>query len=291
MIAVEILLYFLLGAVISVLSGYFGVGGGFILTPILLLIGFSPLEAITTSLLFTIGTSASGIFAHISLKNILWKEGMILGIGGIVATQTARPFVLFLEKHGIDGIVIPGGYLLLLSYFALTMLRESKKSSSKTAASHGGYSVWKLIFIGFFGGFVSATLGVGGGFIIVPLLITFLAVNPKKAVGTSLFAVLMIVSAGFASYASSISIDYKIGLLLLAGGLIGSQFGARLTAFYESREMNILLGTLYAATMVSVILKLFHLNTLGLIILSLFIAGFMIRSAIKISAKNKQQAH
>lgn len=75
----EYILFVLLGGLISVLSGFFGVGGGFILTPILLLIGFSPLQAITTSLFFTVGTSLSGITAHIKLKNILWKEGLIMG--------------------------------------------------------------------------------------------------------------------------------------------------------------------------------------------------------------------
>ena len=287
----ELILYFLLGGCISVLSGFFGVGGGFILTPILMLIGFSPLEAITTSLLFTIGTSLSGITAHIRLKNVLWKEGLILGISGMAATQIAKPFVLFLENKGWDELAIPIFYILLLSYFALTMLKQGKKSQAKGDIPATSPSIIKMVFIGLFAGMVSTTLGVGGGFIMVPLSIAFLGLLPKKAVGTSLFAVLLIVSVGFLSYAFTVTIDYRIGLLLVAGGLNGLQFGATLIMFYENKEISILLGGLYIATLMSVALKLAGLSYAGLILLAIFIGIFFIRSIIKIRVKkeHKQQ--
>jgi uncharacterized protein len=276
------ILFLLLGGLISVLSGFFGVGGGFILTPILLLMGFSPLEAITTSLFFTVGTSLSGITAHIRLKNILWKEGFIMGVSGIAATQLARPLVYFLESRGWDEIVIPFLYILLLVYFAFKMIRQGKKQGKGSAAPHV-FSVPKLLAVGFVGGFVSASLGVGGGFVIVPLLITMLGFNPKKAVGTSLFAVLMIVSVGFISYAINTDIDYFIGLMLISGGLIGSQFGARLTSLFENKEMNGMLGMLYIATLAGAVLKLFDLNKTGLSIMSVFIVYFFFRSIVKMN--------
>lgn len=282
------IMFLLLGGVISVLSGFFGVGGGFILTPILLLIGFSPLEAITTSLFFTVGTSLSGITAHIRLKNILWKEGLIMGLSGIAATQLARPLVYFLESRGWDDIVIPSLYILLLAYFAFSMIRQGKKKDEGSEAPQV-FSVPKLMAVGFVGGFVSASLGVGGGFVIVPLIITMLGFNPRKAVGTSLFAVLLIVSAGFISYAINTDINYLIGLMLIAGGLIGSQFGARLTSFFENREMNGLLGILYIATLAGAVLKLFHLNKTGLSIMAAFIVYFLFRSIVKMK-QTKQEA-
>lgn len=280
-------MFFILGGIISVLSGFFGVGGGFILTPILLLIGFSPLEAITTSLFFTIGTSSSGIFAHIRLKNIIWKEGAILGLSGVAATQVARPFVLFLESKGWDEIAVPIFYIVLLSYFAITMFKQGKKTFPADQSSTKP-ALYKIILIGFFGGFVSTTLGVGGGFIMVPLSIAFLGFLPKKAVGTSLFAVLMIVSVGFVSYALTISIDYIVGLLLIGGGLIGSQFGAKLTTFFENKEISTLLGVLYIATLTSVFLKLVDLSAIGLGLLSIFIAYFFFRSIVKMKSKGKK---
>ena len=281
----ELILFFLLGGCISVLSGFFGVGGGFILTPILMLIGFSPLEAITTSLLFTIGTSLSGIIAHIRMKNILWKEGLVLGLSGMAATQIARPFVLFLEKNGWDELAIPIFYILLLSYFAVTMLKQGKRMHANEQASENSPSIYKMILIGLSAGLISTTLGVGGGFIIVPLSIAFLGIMPRKAVGTSLFAVLLIVSVGFLSYISTVTIDFRIGLLLVVGGLIGSQFGARLINFYENKEISLLLGGLYIATLTSVALKLVGLNYVGLSLLAIFIGVFFIRSIMKIRVK------
>ena len=284
----EYILYLLLGGLISVLSGFFGVGGGFILTPILLLIGFSPLEAITTSLFFTVGTSLSGITAHIRLKNILWKEGLVMGLSGIAATQLARPLVYALEARGWDEIVIPFLYIVLLAYFAIKMIRQGKKKDEEKPAPLS-FSLPKLIGVGFLGGFVSATLGVGGGFIIVPLIITSLGFNPKKAVGTSLFAVLLIVSVGFVSYAVNTDINYFIGLMLIAGALVGSQFGARMTGYFENREMNAMLGILYLVTLAGAVLKLFDLNKTGLVIMGMFILYFFTVSIRKIKTKKQRK--
>ncbi|MBN8203818.1 sulfite exporter TauE/SafE family protein [Bacillus sp. NTK034] len=283
----EYVLFITLGALISVLSGFFGVGGGFILTPTLMLFGFSPVEAITTSLLFSIGTSLSGIFAHIRMKNIRLKQGLILGLSGMAATQAAHPFVLFLEEKGWDTWAVPLFYIILLSYFALGMLKSGKKSASGAVPpSELSPSIVKMVLIGFFAGFVSTTLGVGGGFIMVPLSVAYLGMMPKKAVGTSLFAILLIVTAGFVSYSSTISIDYWIGLSLVGGGLIGSQFGAKLTSYFENEEITYMLGALYMATVASVILKLIHLNYTGLVLMAIFVGGFLVRSLVKMQKAN-----
>ncbi|UAC48460.1 sulfite exporter TauE/SafE family protein [Bacillus aquiflavi] len=279
----ELMLFFLLGGFISVLSGFFGIGGGFILTPTLLLIGLSPIEAITTSLLYTIGTSFSGMIAHYRLRNIMWKEGAIIGLSGVLATQAAHPVVLYLDNHGLDKTVIPALYILLLTYFIFKMVTKHKVEQKPTEMNtQVETALPKLIVIGFFAGFVSTTLGVGGGFIIVPLTIALLHFHAKKAVGTSLFAVLLIVSAGFISYASTIEIDYKTGLFLVLGGLIGSQFGAKLTTYYSSVEINLLLALLYTATLSSVVLKIFHFNLFGLLVLFTFLAYFFVQSGIKV---------
>jgi len=244
--------------------------------------GFSPLQAITTSLFFTVGTSVSGISAHIKLKNILWKEGLVMGASGIAATQLAWPMVYYLEARGWDDIVIPFMYIVLLAYFAFSMIRQGRKTDEGINAPES-FSVPKLMVIGFVGGFASAALGVGGGFIIVPLIITKLGFNPKKAVGTSLFAVLLIVTVGFVSYAVKTDIDYFIGLMLIAGGLIGSQFGAKLTVYFQDKEMNAMLGLLYLATLAGAVLKLFAINKTGLAIMSVFIFYFFAQSFVKMN--------
>src|SRR5690606_9187078 len=102
----DLLIYVILGLSIGVMSGFFGIGGGFILTPTLILLGFSPVTAIATSLLYTVATTLSGVTAHLRLNHIKWKTSIIIGISGIISTQLAHPFVIFLEKYQLENTII-----------------------------------------------------------------------------------------------------------------------------------------------------------------------------------------
>ncbi|WP_246939064.1 sulfite exporter TauE/SafE family protein [Bacillus pinisoli] len=269
----ELILFILLGACVGILSGYFGIGGGFVLTPILLLIGLSPIVAIATSLLYTIGTSLSGIVAHFKMKNIEFKIGLFVAVAGLVATQIAHPFVMFLEQLHIEEIVIPVFYILLAGYFSYSLLTYKEK---KHEHQEGQKRAWLApVFIGLAGGFISTTLGVGGGFIIVPLLISFLGLPPRKAVGTSLFAVFFIVIAGFITYSTSTQIDYSFAFTLIIGAIIGGQIGAHLTRIFKDTEIKRFLGILYVFTVINMILKILGFSMLGLII-SLSYIGFLL---------------
>ncbi|WP_078381673.1 sulfite exporter TauE/SafE family protein [Sutcliffiella halmapala] len=260
----EFILLIILGFSISMLSGFFGIGGGFVLTPILLLLGYSPLEAISTSLLYTIGTSIAGVYAHYKMKNILWKEALIIGLSGVVATQIAFPFVSWLEVNNYSEIAIPFMYLSLLSFLAFKML--SKVSTSRKKSGPPSFII--LITIGLIAGFLSTTLGVGGGFIIVPLLITFYSVTSRQAVATSLASVILIVSAGFITYAMNLpKIHYETGLLLIVGAIVGTQLGARATIFVKNESIPRLLGFLYIVTITGLILKMYDQTIIGLVTL------------------------
>ncbi|AST90359.1 sulfite exporter TauE/SafE family protein [Sutcliffiella cohnii] len=263
----DYVLLIVIGFCISMLSGFFGIGGGFVLTPLLLLLGFSPIEAITTSLFYTIGSSIAGMYAHYKLKNILWKEAIIVGISGAIATQVAYPFVRWLESNNLDTTVIPTFYLILLTYFSYSMLKKQKNVTSKTSV---GASKWKLIILGIGAGFLSTTLGVGGGFFLVPLLITFFGLPSKKAVATSLVAVFFIVSTGFVTYVVNTPIQWEVAFFLVTGALLGSPLGAKATSFFQQKRIQHLLGFLYITTFISLALKLIQLNTVGFWILSIY---------------------
>jgi len=265
----DFLIYLLIGLGIGIMSGFFGIGGGFILTPILILMQFSPVVAVATSLLYTIGTSLSGTLAHFKLNNIQWKTSIIIGSSGIIATQVAHPFVLLLEKKNLEETSIPVLYILLIIYFSFTMLKQRPDPFLTTNDTPSHY-YQKIIFIGFFAGFISTTLGVGGGFIIVPLLISMLYLKPKFAVGTSLVSVLMIVIIGFASYSFSTPIDYKISGSLILGALVGGQLGALATRGYRDAQVRYFLAGLYITTGISLVLKLIHFDIAGLIILIIY---------------------
>lgn len=262
-------IYTILGLCVGIMSGFFGIGGGFILTPVLLLMGFAPVLAIATSLLYTVATSLSGVFAHFRLKNIKWKTAFILGFSGIIATLIAHPFVLFLGKYHIEDTMIPLMYLGLITYFSISILR-SKGTNPARSVENTKPSLLKIILIGTFAGFISTTLGVGGGFIIVPLLMSVLGFQPKHAVGTSLLSVFMIVIVGFTTYASSTPLNYGVSGSLIIGAIVGGQLGAMVTSRYNDAQVRNFLAGLYISTGISLILKLAHLNTIGLLALLLY---------------------
>lgn len=282
----ELLLFLIIGMVIGIFSGFFGVGGGFILTPLLLLSGFPTVTAIATSLLYTVGTSFSGVIAHLRLKNISFKVAILVGLSGIIATQIAHPFVLYLERKGFDTLLIPIFYLVLLAYFALSMLTK-EKPQDHINNDVVGFSFIKYILVGFFGGLISTTLGVGGGFVLVPLLIGVLKIKPRLAVGTSLLSVFFIVSVGFVTYASGTPIDYTIGIALVIGALIGGQLGALVTTYYTNREIKRLLGALYVITWFSLVFELFQWKIAGLSIMAINSLILLIIFTIRFLSKNK----
>ncbi|MCF6138714.1 sulfite exporter TauE/SafE family protein [Pseudalkalibacillus berkeleyi] len=262
------LLFILLGFAVGILSGYFGIGGGFILTPVLMLMGFAPVVAITTSLMYAIGSSLSGVWAHYKMNNVIWKTALILGVSGVAATQLAKPFVLWLDRNGFDETIIPIIYAVIIGYFAYSLL---KKTNKKKVSQKGNPGIIKIVIIGFIGGLMSATLGVGGGFVMVPLMISLMGFEPRKAVGTSLVSVMMIVTAGFISYSVSIDIDYVLGLLLIAGALFGSQLGAKLTSLYTDTQIKKYFGLLYITTLVGILFELFNFDIAGMIVLALYV--------------------
>nr|WP_275585091.1 sulfite exporter TauE/SafE family protein [Peribacillus deserti] len=286
------MVYLLLGAIIGVMSGMFGIGGGMFLTPILLLTGVSPVESITISLFYTMGTSVSGMAGHFRMKNTTIRRSLIIGASGIAATQSAQPLVLWMEKKGLDDTIIPIFYITLLVYFSYSLLKKGKMQPvSKKTSFISRRPLLGLLLIGFMGGFVSSALGVGGGFIIVPLLISIFGETAKKAVGTSMVGVLMIVSAGFAGYAFTTEFNVKLASALLLGGLAGAQAGVKVIRYFTSNEIKMMLGYLYIFTMLSVSLKLFHQKGAGLGVVSLFILLVLIRIGLRLLSKRKIRSH
>ncbi|MED4126090.1 sulfite exporter TauE/SafE family protein [Halalkalibacterium halodurans] len=269
------LFFVFLGSIIGIFSGFFGIGGGIILTPLLLLFGFPPAVVIGTSLMLSLGTSLGGAWAHFRMKNIHWSYVLIINIAGIVGTQLAVPLMLFLEERQLAEITISLCYIFLLGFFASSMLIPQTKRKPLIQNSPN-----KLIavFIGLGAGFISAMLGVSGGFFLVPMLISLLRFAPKKAVGTSLASVIFIVFAGFISYSVQTPVNFGLGLLLIIGTLIGSPVGAKMTAFYSEKTMRTLLGSLYIVIIFSVIANLLQWQEVGLAVISCFTLLFFFLS-------------
>ncbi|WP_017728272.1 sulfite exporter TauE/SafE family protein [Halalkalibacterium ligniniphilum] len=283
----DLILVVALGALIGIFSGFFGIGGGMILTPLLLLIGLPPTVVIGTSLMLSLGTSFSGAFAHIRMKNVRWNLVIIINITGIIGTQIAHPLMLYLERMQLAELVISIFYLLLLGFFSISLLRKRKYRTAR---------VTKLplhvvaSFIGLSAGFISSMLGVSGGFFIVPLLITLLGFSAREAVGTSLASVVLIVAAGVVSYSLSSPLQLALGLSLVLGTFFGTPIGAKLTKQFHEGTMRKLLGALYITIMLSVLVNMANFPKVGLLLISIFALYFFTFSLYRVHKNKKQQS-
>jgi len=250
------LLFIPVGVIVGTLSGFYGIGGGIILMPMLLLAGFSPAIAVATSLMFTFGTSLSGAITHTKMKNVNWKVAINIGIVGALFAQLSNQIVM-----GISGQydwLLNVWLILLLCYFAWS-LHNRKNKEGKPPLFQNRYVASGII--GGIIGFLSALLGIGGGFITVPLLMSWLGFSCRRAIGTSLATIIIVSIGGIVGYSAQLELNYILGLCLIIGAFIGSPIGARMTTHYKSSEMTQRLGILYVFVIASIATDLLALFT------------------------------
>ena len=252
---INIFLIVFIGMFVGALSGLFGVGGGFLMTPLLIFLGIPPVVAVGSEAPHVLASSVSGVIAHWRKKNVDFKMGLFLLIGGLVGSTLGVNLFKLLKTYGQIDIVIQFLFLVLLGFIGISMAFESAKTSIKnyrTTSSirtklhqhswiHGlpfklrfhrsklYISAIPPIIIGFFVGVLSAMMGVGGGFIMIPAMVYILGMSTNVVVGTSLFQIIFVTanSTFFQSYLNQ-SVDIVLSALMILGGVIGAQIGVRI---------------------------------------------------------------
>ena len=250
---INILLIIFIGMVVGGLSGLFGVGGGFLMTPLLIFLGIPPAVAVGTEAPHVLASSVSGVVAHWRRKNVDFKMGFFLLIGGVVGSTAGVNLFKLLRGFGQIDIVIQMLFLIFLGFIGFSMAFESARttiSKYRTTSSirtklhqhswiHGlpfklrfhrsklYISAIPPIIIGFFVGLLSAMMGVGGGFIMIPAMVYILGMSTNVVVGTSLFQIIFVTanSTFFQSYLNQ-TVDIVLAALMILGGVIGAQIGA-----------------------------------------------------------------
>jgi len=268
---VNVLLIICIGMVVGGLSGLFGVGGGFLMTPLLIFLGIPPIVAVGTEAPHVLASSVSGVIAHWRRKNVDFKMGFFLLIGGICGSTVGVNLFKILNTFGQIDIVIQMLFLIFLGFIGFTMAFESAKttiSKYKTTSSirtklhqhswiHGlpfkirfhrsklYISAIPPIIIGFFVGVLSAMMGVGGGFIMIPAMVYILGMSTNVVVGTSLFQIIFVTanSTFFQSYLNQ-TVDIVLASLMIVGGVIGAQIGARLGSKLKAEYLRGILAIL-----------------------------------------------
>jgi uncharacterized protein len=278
--SVHWLIILALGALVGLLSGMFGVSGGFLLTPILIFYGIPAPVAVATTASHMTASSMSGAIAQWRKSGIDFKmAGVMLG-GGLLGTVAGVWLFGLLRTKGQTDLVVSVGYVVLLSTIGGMMLNESVRALQAARAgtplpgrragqhtllqrlpfkmrfqeSRLYTSVIPPVALGFFVGMLSAVMGVGGGFMLVPAMIYLLRMPTNMVVGTSLVQILIVTAATtILQAASNYNVDILLALFLILGGVIGAQFGTRLAERMQGEYLRLML----ALIIVAVALRLF----------------------------------
>ena len=268
-VSVNIFLILGLGGLVGVLSGMFGVGGGFLITPLLFFVGIPPAVAVATSTNQIVASSFSALLAHLKRRTVDLRMGTVLLIGGLVGSTLGLLIFNYLRSLGQVDLLVSLFYVVFLGIIGALMLVESlnailksrKPGARKTRKHHswvhtlplkvkfrvsGLYiSVIPPLLVGVLVGILSAIMGVGGGFIMVPAMIYLLGMPTKVVIGTSLFQIIFVTAYTTMLHATTnYTVDIMLALLLIVGGVIGAQVGTRIGAKLKAESLRILLALL-----------------------------------------------
>ncbi len=270
-VSVNIFVLLGLGGLVGVLSGMFGVGGGFILTPLLFFVGIPPTVAVATGANQIVASSFSGVLAHFKRRTVDLKMGMFLLVGGLAGAALGVQVFAWLTALGQIELIVTLTYVVFLGLIggmmlveSLNALRKSKQKAAKRGKHHSWiqhlplktrFRVSRLyismippVAVGFLVGFLSAIMGVGGGFIMVPAMIYLLGMPTKVVVGTSLFQIIFVAAYATIMHAyESQTVDAVLALTLIVSGVVGAQVGSVIGLKLKAEHLRVLLSLMVLA--------------------------------------------
>jgi uncharacterized protein len=269
-----------LGAAAGMLSGMFGVGGGFLMTPLLIFIGISPSVSVATSANQIIASSVSGFVSHWKRGNVDFRMGTFLLIGGVVGSTLGVALFRWLKQTGHIDLIISVSYVTFLGIIGSMMAGESirailkatKKSTAITLPAwteklplkmdfpHSKLHISALLplMIGCFVGVMVSLMGIGGGFFLVPAMIYILGMPTAVVIGTSLFQIIFITAnVTLLQAITTQTVDILLALLLLTGSVFGVQFGTKIGARLPGEYLRAMLAALVLAIAIKLAFGLF----------------------------------
>ena len=282
-VSVNLFVIFGMGGVVGILSGMFGVGGGFLMTPLLIFYGIPPIVAVATEANQIVASSISGAFAHWRRKAVDFKMGTILLFGGIIGSFIGIELFIFLKDLGQIDLIISLSYVILLGAIGTLIFIEGmrsmiahrnetvvqvKKRKDRTWVhslplrvrfkKSGLYiSIIPPIVIGIAVGIMASIMGVGGGFIMVPAMIYLLRMPTNVVIGTSLYQIIFVTSLVTVLHAyENQTVDVMLAMILMSGGVVGAQIGAALGHKLKAEQLRFLLGILILAVCAKMLIEL-----------------------------------
>lgn len=276
-LSVNLLILLGLGGAVGFLSGVFGVGGGFLITPLLIFIGIPPAVAVGTAAPQVLASSVSGVLAHLKRGTVDIKMGLVLTAGGFLGSAAGVLVFRWLSGIGQIETVIGLGFVLLLAIVGSLMLVESSRAllvqrrpmPRALQRAHRHLLVHRLplkirftgsrlyisalvpLAVGAVVGVLAAVLGVGGAFVMIPAMIYLIGMPTRVVVGTSLFQVSFVTAlTTFLHAYNNRTVDIVLGILMIVGGVIGAQLGARAGSALRGEQLRVLFALLVLAVCV-----------------------------------------
>ncbi|UUP18049.1 sulfite exporter TauE/SafE family protein [Nitratireductor thuwali] len=282
--SVNMVILLAMGGAVGFLSGMFGVGGGFLITPLLIFYNIPPAIAVATGANQVIASSFSGALVHFKRGTLDVKLGFVLLAGGIVGSSVGVTVFAYLRSLGQLDLIVSllyvaflgsvGGLMMVESLRAIRRARGGKRASLRKPGQHNWIhrlplkmrfrtsklfvSVIPVLALGAIIGFLASIMGVGGGFIMVPALIYLLKVPTNIVIGTSLFQIIFV--AAFTTIVHSTAnqtVDVVLAFLLMVGGVAGAQYGARVGQKLRGEQLRALLAALVLAVALRLAFDLF----------------------------------
>lgn len=274
----------LLGATVGFISGLFGIGGGFLMAPVLVFLGIPPTVAVASQASHVVASSTSGVISYSGKGAVDYRMGGIMAVGGAVGALLGVELFRYLRLLGQADLVVALSYLVFLGSIGLLMLKESltaiiqryrgdappRRDRRRPLWLYGlpfrmrfprsGLYISAIppLALGVFAGVLSAIMGVGGGFILVPAMLYVLRMKAGVVVGTSLFQIIITTAITTVLQAGrNQTVDIVLSMLLLVGGVVGAQYGARLSGKFRAEELRAALGLIVLLVGIQMGLELF----------------------------------
>lgn len=279
-VSVNMFVLLSIGGVVGVLSGMFGVGGGFLITPLLFLAGIPPAVAVATSANQVVASSFSGVMAHMRRRTVDFPMGIVLLAGGLAGSLFGVRIFNYMSRLGQVELFVQLSYVVFLGSIGSLMFVEGlnamRRGNARGRARRRNHnwihylpmkmkfrvsglyiSVIPPLLVGFAVGILSAVMGVGGGFVMVPAMIYLLRVPTKVVVGTSLFQILFVTAFTTMMHAiTNFTVDMPLAVILIVGGVIGAQIGSRIGLMLKAEQLRVFLALLVLAVSFKIGLEL-----------------------------------
>lgn len=289
----------LLGAIVGTLQGFFGVGGGWLTTPALNILGFPIIYAIGTDLAYTVATATLGTVRHHRLGNLDVRLALVLGVSGIVGVEIARRLIFFLDEQRLADTYVRVLYVLLLAGVGIAILvghyRHPKADVANPHGSPAGtapstrlirfiqglrlrpmvwfprasvtVSLWVVAVLGWCVGLLAGVLGTGGGFVNVPAMVHVMGLASRVAVAASLLSIALANSYGALTYGVAGKVELLAAALMFLGSIVGVQLGATATVYVRGRNLQLLLAITLILAAVAVGLRQLELQAAAAVVI------------------------